>query len=575
MYKRSKDQSSQDIFGSFNQVLPTTKSEALYDPNAWFNQFYLHFTSKIDESIFERLYPSHTGRPNASVKTLVGMIVLKEGHNWSDEQMHASCQFDMRIMRALGFNNVGDSAPVLSTYYDFKDRLAKYYKEHQVELIGEAFDAVTSKQVTTFKVKGEWIRWDSKLFSSNIARCTRLQLIINVIQHFWKAISEQERSRSSKTDQQLLNELLETTSSQQTYRMTNEEKAARLKKLGLVALRLRRTYAGHPSDAYKGLCRLVEEQYNIVSSDDEGNEQHMDIEIKDKGDITGATLQSPYDHEATNRRKKNGEKEQLVHGYSANITETCNDEGLNLVTAIQVETAVTPDCGYVMKCLEKTQEKVGEITYGISDGAYHSPQNRAGVLDKNITWYTTGISGEAGAYSFEIQAGQLMVTNLKTEQAYYATENTKAKGGKYKYTIKEVVDGKKVSRYFQQKQIDNYFIRKQIEALPEEIRNKRPNVESTIHAMFYTLRGQKSKYRGLEKNMIYVYARGLWTNFRRISQFITKTEFENALNALSMTQIKVNYQLGYMLNWIVLCFENLQRVMWLGKNPIVLCEREK
>jgi len=566
MYKSSRNQSPQDIFGSFNQVLPVTKSEALYDVNAWFNQFYLHFTSQIDESIFEPLYPCHTGRPNASIRTLVGMIVLKEGHNWSDEQMHESCQFDMRIMRALGFNNVGDSAPVLSTYYDFKDRLAQYFKAHHVELIGKAFDSVTSKQSTAFKVRGEWIRWDSKLFSSNIARHTRLQLVINIIQFFWKTVLSSERNRSSKTDQVILDELLETTSGQQTYRMTNEEKRARLKKLGLVALRLRRTYADHTSEAYKGLSRMVEEHYHIVPNEDEGDDEHMDIEIRDKGEITGATLQSAFDHEATNRRKKNGEKEQIVRGYSANITETCNDEGLNLVTAIQVETAVTADSQFVIKCLESTREKVGEIKFGICDGAYHSPLNRVEVLNQDITWYTTGIQGEAGAYTFEILNEQLMVTNLETQQTYHAKENKNARGGKYKYRIVEIENGNPSYRYFQQKQIENYFIRKQIEALPEEIRKKRANVESTIHAMFYTLKGQKSKYRGMEKNMIYVYARGIWTNFRRIHKYLAKTSIKNTLNPFLIIRTVINYHVAIFSSSIILCRGNSNYVNFCPKN---------
>ena len=61
--------------------LGSRASKKYSDPNAWHNQFYSLVTTKIDEEIFKPLFPEgkKSGRPNASIRILVAMSVLKEG----------------------------------------------------------------------------------------------------------------------------------------------------------------------------------------------------------------------------------------------------------------------------------------------------------------------------------------------------------------------------------------------------------------------------------------------------------------------------------------------------------------
>src|SRR5680860_1008533 len=137
-------------------------------------RFFREVTRRVDESVFESLF-NEGGRPNAPLRVLLAMMVLKEGNGWSDEQLFGSCRFDLRCMRALGLYGIDDDIPVESTYYEFRRRLALHNTEHGEDLVGEAFRSAVCGQIKTHNIKGEKVRMDSKLIQSNIAKASRLE----------------------------------------------------------------------------------------------------------------------------------------------------------------------------------------------------------------------------------------------------------------------------------------------------------------------------------------------------------------------------------------------------------------
>jgi hypothetical protein len=58
-----------------------------------------------------------------------------------------------------------------------------------------------------------------------------------------------------------------------------------------------------------------------------------------------------------------------------------------------------------------------------------------------------------------------------------------------------------------------------MKARPLEELHKRNNVEASIFQLGFTLRNNKSKYRGLIKQKIWAYCRCLWVNLVRILNF--------------------------------------------------------
>ena len=107
------------------------------------------------------------GAPNASIRVIVGMMILKEAQGWSDSQLFENCQFNLLVRSALGLLNIDDSVPASSTYYMLRKRIVSYENEGNGNLIEKVFAQVTKSQSLEFQINGNKIRLDSKLLGSN------------------------------------------------------------------------------------------------------------------------------------------------------------------------------------------------------------------------------------------------------------------------------------------------------------------------------------------------------------------------------------------------------------------------
>ena len=74
------------------------------------------------------------GAPNASVRILVAMSILKEGFGCSDEDLFEKCEFDLLARKALGLEPLDDKLPSSDIYYLFGRRLADYEQKIGVNL---------------------------------------------------------------------------------------------------------------------------------------------------------------------------------------------------------------------------------------------------------------------------------------------------------------------------------------------------------------------------------------------------------------------------------------------------------
>lgn len=550
MFTKSNPHKQIELFGGVSQSLPEKKQKILADPKEWHNIFYTEVTSKIDETIFGPLYHATQGRPNASIRVLIGMLILKEGHGWTDEQLFDQCRFNLRVMLALGLANMKEDVPVESTYYDFKSKVESYAKQHEENIIEKSFRQITQDQIKRYKVLANHIRMDSKLIQSNIQRCTRLQLIIQTVRTFYMGLDDPQKKRIvKKYDREFLDDLSGRTATNHTYRMTNEEKEKWLNKLGHTIKKLLNIYLNQGADHYEVLKQLYEEQYE---------EKSKDIDPKDRSEIGSDSIQSPHDVDAQYRKKGHGQDEQKVTGYVANITETCHENQINLITDVQLAGATRPDNEFMCAAVEKTEQLGQERVQHIwTDGAFDSIDNRLKFNDSSWAakrWHLPKTKGGKVTYSFEgLSDGSIQVTDLKTGQKALAELDKK---GRYRVKLKR---GKSDYRYFEKQTVESYLILNKVRIEDKPGFNKRPNVESTIHQVFCKLDGRKTRYRGLIRHEIYVLSRCLWTNYQRIKAKQYLDFAENHLLSLGTSllhtlkgiftaeiqvwQLKINYRL--------------------------------
>ena len=554
MYKKTEKNKEINIFSDANSLLSDRSKRILEDEKSWYNSFRREILFRIDEGRFKVLYSEKMGAPNASVRVLVGMMVLKESFGWNDAELYRHCRFDITVRRALNIYALDEDVPVESTYYLFKNRIYEYEKESGINLIEEGFKGITSSQVREYQVDGHVIRMDSTMIGSNIANYSRYEIIHRTLCVFLKSLKEKDWEKFSEVDRVELEDMLSEDTEKTVYNSTSKDLKEKLIRLGVIIYKVIQIFSYKSSEKYKTLCRVFEEQYKI------GGDGNGEIELKNKGEISAKSVQSPYDTECTYRKK--GDKE--VKGYSMNLTETISEDKLNLITDVQVEAVSTADVDYVEGAIRGSEEVTGqEVRRVYADGAYNSANN-----DKieGVEVICTGIQGKESRYDIDIsENGEIIVTDEKTGETYKAEKvkrNNRSKSEKW--YIK--TDKRKI--YFDKRAIEVSMKRKLLKQMPKEELNKRNNVEATMFQLKFLLRNGKTRYRGKLKNVLWAYCRCLWINLRRIMLYSMKkikesmkkakdivnnlTNSENTLNIL--TFYKKLQQEFSLINFFVLFF---------------------
>lgn len=503
MFKRSNKQPQLDAFTSVPMMLESSALKQYSDQGYWHNLFHDQIINRIDETIFSILFNSTTGAPNSPIRILIGMMILKESFGWSDSQLFEECRFNLLVRSALGLYNINDPLPVESTYYLLRKRIYDHQKQHDEDLMEKVFAQITNEQVKAFDVNGRNIRMDSKLIGSNIALFSRYEVIHHTLCMFVNSLDNTKKSVISPTDLEQLEKLIIEEPLKTVYRSTRDEIKGRLHPIGILSYKLLSVFGNLQTDSFLLLQRVFSEQYKVS--------ENQQIELRPKEEISSSSVQSPHDPDSAYRNKG----DQKVKGYSVNITETCSDEGLNLITNVLVEKANTPDTAFVEPAIRATVEVTGQMvekTY--ADGAYQSPANDQ--FCENIDMVFTGIQGAESRYDLEITPDGLQVTDSQTGESVLAVLARKQKNSKEDRWRIETPDG---PYYFSQQAIRTSTMRREMKRRPLEELHKRNNVEATIFQLGIPLTNGKSKYRGLIKQRMWTVCRCLWINLVRIVNF--------------------------------------------------------
>ena len=232
MFRKTDTSRQLSLQSSVYQHLNSNSSELFTDEAGWHNIFYKQVVSRIDENLFSELYSSDKGSPNAPIRTLIGMMILKEGAGYSDKKLFENCRFNLLTRKALGYINIDDPIPVESTYYLLRRRIEDYYRENGVDLFELNFKKITTRQIIEFEVSGESIRMDSKLIGGNIAFYSRYELIHKTLVLFHKNIYKKQVKLLSKEDRNILDGFVKEKSSATVYNSTKKQITDRLMILG-------------------------------------------------------------------------------------------------------------------------------------------------------------------------------------------------------------------------------------------------------------------------------------------------------------------------------------------------------
>jgi len=510
MFRKTESTPQLDLFTAPSNILPRRAQKKYTDEKAWHNQFFKLVTSRIDEESFRPLFEATTlGAPNASVRILVAMSILKEGFGCSDEDLFEKCEFDLLARRALGLEMLDDKLPSLDTYYLFGRRLTEYEQRTGINLMERCFEQVTGEQIKLFKISGSSVRMDSKLIGSNIAQYSRYELIHRTLCKVLRqdGVMTMLNPKLRKGAEVWLGE----DSGKTVYRSNKDEMAQRLVRIGLyIYAVLKRLKDDAPG--YALLHRVFHDQYVV----EKGR-----VELKDKHKVASDSLQSPDDPDAT-YRDKGGQK---VSGYVTNITETIESDKPSIITSVQTEPVTFADCNFLQDAISNTERVTGHLVENVhADGAYQSPENREFArLHMGMELLTGKLQGGC-RYLLDREPGtdNLKVTDTETGEVFdaiYVGEN-KREGKHWRVNLSHVKPTHPW-RYFNEDEVRRSELRRKIESLPPEEQHKRNNIEAAMFQYSFHTRNGKTRYRGLFRHRLQAFHRCMWMNLRRLVLFQT------------------------------------------------------
>ncbi len=375
MFKENK-QHLQPYLISNIRDLPEKQRAVL--ENSWSGTFYSEVYCRIDEEPFSVLYVDFPSRPNAPTNEILGLVTLKEGHGWTDEEMWHHYMFDLQTRYALGLEQLGEVHFDLRTVYNFRQRLSEYMQETGINLLEQAFEKITDEQITAFALKTGKQRMDSTLIASNIRQLGRVQLLVEVLQRVHRMLTETDEARYSET----FSPYVQGHAGQYVYHMKREDIDKHLQAIGETMSYLLTELKPEYSEelAYQVLAKVFGEHFEVGKKS---------VVAKRNEDLSASSLQSPDDLEATYRKKRG----KGYQGYTANITETCDPENeLQLITKVQVAPNNVDDTQLLAEALPDLKERTDLDTL-YTDGGYGSPEIDDAMAENQVEQVQTAIRG--------------------------------------------------------------------------------------------------------------------------------------------------------------------------------------
>ncbi len=373
MYKKTDPQ--QSLFGVETQLSASLKARL---KNSWAELFCVEILPILlkSEDHFSILYGT-TGRPNFSVARMLGLCLLQELYNLSDQQALDTFGFDIRWRYAL---DASDDDGYLSrrSLVEFRRRLAA--KDPDMKIVRSIFDKISKTAIKQLGISTSNQRVDSTHIVSNICTRGRLDLFAKTMDLFIKSLDQKRFSQIPKHIQKWhQREPDGWFGLGQVQRKENLEKLATyLDKLIVIFKNDQQVTA---TEAYQLLVRLFQEQCEISNDPRADAAKRKPRQIKVKKKTKGQTLQSPHDPDASYGHKGKG--------YSAHITETCNNPGKNeIITDYEVHGAARSDMGKAPDIVDRLEAGGLKPEKLFADGGYPSVPSALKVIKRNVEFMT-------------------------------------------------------------------------------------------------------------------------------------------------------------------------------------------
>jgi hypothetical protein len=364
----------------YNPVYGLTEREKRFLKKSWAEEFANTVLPAINEERFAVLYSENSAtRPNTPVNIVIGALLIKELMGLTDEELFEHIMFSAQYQYALQTESCDEQPFSDRTLSRFRERLYKYETETGRDLIMEEMMSLSGVIGNSLSVTSKLQRVDSTMVSAACRRLARISIMHLTVREMAEMI--RGAGKAEEYGDMLGKYYKNQESDDISYRLKGESVRAKMEEIledAMIILdRAKESFGG--TDEYRKLLRMVDDQSKIGS----GGAR----ELKEGKEILPTSMQTPYDEDAT-YRKKSGK--QYV-GYALNIIESCGEKA-NIINGYDLQPNIYSDEKFAEDVLNEKQEN-GETETIITDGAYCSTKILDKAEEKGIDLSATGMAG--------------------------------------------------------------------------------------------------------------------------------------------------------------------------------------
>lgn len=375
---RTNDHNQMHLFDPWDFLSP--KRKKMLD-DSWAGLFQQEILRSLPVDKVKPFFSKTMGRPTKELYTMLGVLLLQQIHNLTDEEAVAQLSFNIQWHYALNLTEESDSSKYLSlkTLWNFRQIMIEN------ELDVALFNTTTDKLAKVFQVNTDNQRIDSVHIKSNMRRLGRISIFSTSINKFLVNLKRSHPEHFSNVDTDIIGKYISEKALSCFSLVKPSESSKTLievsKDLYAVIEQFKDCSDIKAMYSYKLLQRVLNEQCNL--EDDPQGGQKADIKLPKE--ISSDSLQNPSDPDAT----YSGHKGQ---GYQAQVTETftkTEDENekakvLNLITDIDVEPASASDTNAFIPIMKSIQDR-GLCPKEIqADSLYGSDENYQAAKSEGI-----------------------------------------------------------------------------------------------------------------------------------------------------------------------------------------------
>lgn len=376
-----KDHKQYDMFNPFEHLGP--KRLALLEAS-WAHLFREEILHNLPAEKLFPLYSKHFGRRTKELYAMLGIVLLQQQQDLTDEEAIRQFAFNIEWHYALNVTDPSDISSYVSprSLWTMRDIVGRLGLEQSL------FENVTGALTKLFELDPSKQRLDSIHIFSNMAHLGRIRLFVRTIRKFlvnlkrhhadlYQALGEAAIRYEEKNDGR--------------FAVKPSESSRTLQEVGDDCFLLVERFKDHEAvvamATYQHLLRLFAEQCMLEKTD-----ATTAVVIKPNKDVPSDSLQNPSDPDA-------GYCGHKGKGYQMQVMETYSEDKSqpNFITHVKVEAAHESDSNALIPAIEDATKRELAPEQLLADSAYGGDDNveKAKELGVEVISPTMGTQSQA------------------------------------------------------------------------------------------------------------------------------------------------------------------------------------